>query len=186
MPHQCTNCEYLVEDGSQEMLSGCPECDGNKFQFRPGGWEPREDEEGEAAAVESQENGGDEIIDASESTAQSTARSEVVSSSDMPSVSAWPGESEMVEQETVESSAGEESEPEDPYEREAWKEEQKAEVSLDALRQELNRQFESIKIMSPGEYELNLMELYENEERIIALQEDGQYMIEVPNYLDDE
>jgi len=50
-----------------------------------------------------------------------------------------------------------------------------------SLRRELNDQFESIKILEPGQYELNLMELYNREERIIALREDGQYVIDVPD-----
>jgi len=52
---------------------------------------------------------------------------------------------------------------------------------LEALRQELNEQFESIKIVRPGEYELNLMELYDRDEYIISLMEDGRYAIEVPD-----
>ena len=51
---------------------------------------------------------------------------------------------------------------------------------LDELRQELNDQFESIRIVAPGQYELNLMELYNREEYIIALREDGRYAIEAP------
>ena len=35
MPHQCTNCARTFPDGSKEMLSGCPDCGGNKFQFTP-------------------------------------------------------------------------------------------------------------------------------------------------------
>jgi predicted nucleic acid-binding Zn-ribbon protein len=49
------------------------------------------------------------------------------------------------------------------------------------LREELNDQFESIRIVEPGQYELNLMELYDREEYIIALQENGRYVIEVPD-----
>jgi predicted nucleic acid-binding Zn-ribbon protein len=51
---------------------------------------------------------------------------------------------------------------------------------LNELREELNSQFESIKVLDPGKYELNLMELYDREEYIISLQEDGRYVIEVP------
>jgi len=57
---------------------------------------------------------------------------------------------------------------------------------LQELREELNDQFESIKILEPGQYELNLMELYDREEHIIALQEDGKYVIEVPDSWRDE
>ncbi len=55
---------------------------------------------------------------------------------------------------------------------------------LDELREELNDQFESIKIVAPGEYELNLMELYDRPEYIISLREDGRYVIEVPDTWD--
>ncbi|PSP17737.1 hypothetical protein BRC62_04250, partial [Halobacteriales archaeon QH_10_67_13] len=51
---------------------------------------------------------------------------------------------------------------------------------LSELREELNDQFESIKVLQPGRYELNLMELYDREEYIIALQEDGKYSIQLP------
>ncbi|MFW5920061.1 MAG: OapC/ArvC family zinc-ribbon domain-containing protein [archaeon] len=50
---------------------------------------------------------------------------------------------------------------------------------LEELREELNDQFESIKIVRPGQYELNLMELYDRDEYIISLREDGRYVIEV-------
>ena len=39
MPHQCTNCGRTFADGSKEMLSGCPDCSGTKFQFRPEGFD---------------------------------------------------------------------------------------------------------------------------------------------------
>ena len=52
---------------------------------------------------------------------------------------------------------------------------------LAELREQLNDQFESIKIIEPGQYELNLMELYDREEYIIALQENGRYVIQVPD-----
>ncbi|MFD1568987.1 OapC/ArvC family zinc-ribbon domain-containing protein, partial [Halolamina litorea] len=37
MPHECTNCGRTFENGSKQMLSGCPDCGGNKFQFQPAG-----------------------------------------------------------------------------------------------------------------------------------------------------
>jgi len=57
---------------------------------------------------------------------------------------------------------------------------------LSELRAELNDQFESIKVLEPGQYELNLMSLYDREEYIIALQEDGKYTIQVPERWEDE
>ncbi len=33
MPHKCTNCEEIYPDGSEEILSGCPNCGWNKFKY---------------------------------------------------------------------------------------------------------------------------------------------------------
>ncbi|MCD6411786.1 MAG: hypothetical protein J7L20_05120 [Thermoplasmata archaeon] len=33
MPHQCIECGRIFEDGSPELLRGCPSCGGNKFIF---------------------------------------------------------------------------------------------------------------------------------------------------------
>ncbi|MFP4590436.1 MAG: Zn-ribbon domain-containing protein [Halobacteriales archaeon] len=137
MPHQCTGCGRRFPDGSTEMLGGCPDCGGKKFQFQPNAEAPPED------------------------AAQTAARSEVVPEEHLP------------RGEAVDAPAPEpEAEParEAPAER----------PTLAELREELDDQFESIKIVEPGQYELNLMELYDRETYIISLQEDGRYVIEVP------
>ena len=54
------------------------------------------------------------------------------------------------------------------------------ETDMSELREQLNDQFESIKIVEPGQYELNLMELYDRDEYIIALRENGRYVIQMP------
>ncbi|WP_336035726.1 OapC/ArvC family zinc-ribbon domain-containing protein [Halobacterium yunchengense] len=255
MPHQCTNCGHVFEDGSKEMLSGCPDCGGNKFQYHPGdvpddqpstdaeppeqtggsvtgavgraanrvrdavtgddaapaertGGGERSDEDASTASTtadavtaassadvgtddsdaldddsDAPETGGDSAatadrpspestadatdaevssggVDAAtadtEDTAQASARSEVVDRDSLPDA---PSDGRVVK------------EPDDPDDR----------PDLEELRDELNDQFESIRIVAPGQYELNLMELYDRQEYIIALQEDGQYVIEVPD-----
>ncbi|MFB6069688.1 MAG: Zn-ribbon containing protein [Halanaeroarchaeum sp.] len=232
MPHLCTNCGQSFPDGSKEMLSGCPECGGNKFQYlpesaldeeiptetppdRPGddagvtdtvgraatsvrdyvtrrreANESRDDSAGSSAAdddqspersdraadpgqgeatdepsrASAQPRDGEAMADVDdEDDAQASARTEMVDRDDLPdeTISAGtapPGDGRVVD------------EP-DSSER----------PDLEELREELNDQFESIKILEPGQYELNLMELYDREEHIIALQEDGRYMIEVPD-----
>lgn len=213
MPHQCTSCGRTFPDGSKEMLSGCPDCGGNKFQFKPAGAtedppagddagspgaspEPSpstpEDRAGSTAADSAADrtpdepaadpspsdpadatrpdaaasadrspgtDGTEQIADRSdEDTAQASARSEVVSPDELDRAS------RDVETDEGPSPADEESKP-----------------GIDALRDELNDQFESIRIVSPGQYELNLMELYDRQEYIISLQEDGRYVIEMPD-----
>ncbi|WP_122090741.1 Zn-ribbon domain-containing protein [Halalkalicoccus subterraneus] len=146
MPHQCTECGHTFEDGSKEMLSGCPECGGNKFQFLPDG------AESDAKPETSDEPRADpSAADDREDRAQADARSSVVDADELPS-----------------------SEPD------AGSEPDEATSDLSELREELNDQFESIRIVDHGQYELNLMELYKREEFIIALQENGRYVIEVP------
>ena len=232
MPHQCTTCGHVFADGSKEMLSGCPDCGGTKFQFHPegadipaeppGDAEPPERPEQEsvtgtvgsaAATVRNFVGGGDSsggdpeptpsgssgtdvseptshppnptestaggsdsetvagvaLNDSAESAeaaqgedaAQASARSDVVSPDELPDTDASqpPAEGQVVQQ------------PDDGTDR----------PDLSELRAELNDQFESIKVLEPGQYELNLMELYDREEYIIALQEDGKYSIQVPD-----
>jgi len=240
MPHQCTNCGRAFADGSKEMLSGCPDCGGNKFQFRPsgavdpgpetggdsagsrpdaaaGGVAPKKapdaSESPSAAADASRPNdrgpsagetGADDRASAvgraaatvrdwvgtgsdpdrrgsgdedrrdadgaatraptAEDTAQASARSDVVSDAELPDAP----------------TAGPDA-PEAPPDGEVVDTPDDDSPGLEELREELNSQFESIRIVEPGQYELNLMELYEREEYIIALQEDGKYIIEVPD-----
>ena len=205
MPHQCTNCGHTFPDGSKEMLSGCPDCGGNKFQFKPAGHSdadsdsPADASTGESVTIDSSTAetasagrqtsppetegvsseataGADQPTDSStEAPAQSSARSDVVSSDEL----------------TAAGSMGPQSDPDEPAEQSPSAEPpadtgepaaDEAETSnLDQLRKELNNQFESIRIVSPGQYELNLMELYDRDEYIISLREDGRYVIEVPD-----
>ncbi|WP_415379565.1 Zn-ribbon containing protein [Halosimplex sp. TS25] len=288
MPHQCTNCDRTFSDGSKEMLSGCPECGGTKFQFRPDGFGGSGGESGSAdstAAAESPSTaesppeptdrpgdsmtrtvgnaaatvrdlvsgsaGSDatrakppadspstesasatdasttaatgESADASntaldddiivaesepvegEDTAQADARSQLVDPDEMPESEGFdpaereasdvaPADGDAAEStadaaETVDGVDASTSSPsaesvEEPAPDRTVADEPDAERAdrpdLSELREELNDQFESIRVLEPGQYELNLMELYDREEYIIALQEDGRYSIQVP------
>lgn len=243
MPHQCTNCGCVFGDGSKEMLSGCPECGGTTFQFRPDGVddvdtpvaeEPPEppggsvgthvgratsvvrglmpsdssDDSPDATVSEDDDqprtdDGDDQprtddgrdadmldstapdTVDQEEDTAQATARSEFVSPDNLPSHTS----SEETPSEASSSSRSESSAPSStpPGEGRVVREPTDDQPDLADLRAELNDQFESIKVHEPGQYELNLMELYDREEYIIALQENGHYVIQMPEtWLSDE
>jgi len=240
MPHQCTSCGHVFADGSKEMLSGCPDCGGNKFQYHPGevpedppeqadSPEPPEPEGGSvsgavgraanrvrdavssgppstgdskdsssdaSSADPAVDSGGDTTTDATAESAaapetggdrQASAGAEPTPAADAdaePGVKASAADSEDGAQAEARSEVVDMTdlpdraedgrvvkEPDDPEDR----------PDLEDLRQELNDQFESIRIVAPGQYELNLMELYDRQEYIIALQEDGQYVIEVPD-----
>ncbi|WP_276299535.1 OapC/ArvC family zinc-ribbon domain-containing protein [Halorussus lipolyticus] len=264
MPHQCTTCGRTFEDGSKDMLSGCPDCGGNKFQFQPAGavsesagnaganasggpanaaTAPKKTPEsarsagGSSSSADASETGGtrggtagdrgasapetggddrasavnraaatvrdwvgkrddarDDRTDSTrdeastrngtaprtdatppseEDSAQASARRDVVSESELPDEPPQrAGVSEPGDAPAANSEGNVVSAPDDES------------PGLKELREELNSQFESIRIVEPGQYELNLMELYEREEYIISLQEDGKYVIEVPDAWD--
>ena len=318
MPHECTNCGRTFPDGSKEMLSGCPDCGGNKFQFAPAGQatsggtdstsstsgaSPAADDAGstppgtersgkpsgtveraaetvrdlvssdaepsdastaattgtadpsettgptgeprsnrrdrpdrswpsndESADLEttaenepgtfdewpetarrpedrstppaedsgSSGTGGnhptpdapdgressprtDATMAESENSAQADARSEVVSTDDIRS-GATRRESDTASVEpNASASSVDDGNQHPPGEGRVVSEPSGEQPSIEELREELNEQFESIKILNPGQYELNLMELYNREEYIISLQEDGRYVIDVPD-----
>ena len=293
MPHQCTNCDRTFDDGSKEMLSGCPECGGTKFQFRPDGFGGGSDSNSGSAADEraasaepgpppdappdptdrpgdsvtrtvgnaaatvrdlvggsagsdatqarppqdtavasdstpstatdsssegesSTTTGDDDIIIAEEdptlgeNTAQADARSQLADPDEMPESDGYdsangdqsgdeaadsieltdPGGAAETPEETapdgVDETTADTERPDDATpdaDRTVTDEphtERADRPDLAELREELNDQFESIRVLEPGQYELNLMELYDREEYIIALQEDGRYSIQVP------
>ncbi len=49
-----------------------------------------------------------------------------------------------------------------------------------------DERIESIRIMGPGSYELNLEALLERKEIIMALKEDGTYMVHLPSVFDNK
>jgi predicted nucleic acid-binding Zn-ribbon protein len=216
MPHQCTDCGRGFDDGSKEMLSGCPNCGGNKFQYQPEGADISGTPDAEppeppgpdssvartvgktAASVRDLVSGsapdGDRPTEQSrpdadaqnpshtadspstpaEDSAQASARGDIVEPDELPSDVPSASESEHQFRPVG-------ADPDPPAEPD-----QEDRPDLEELRAELNDQFESIKVLEPGQYELNLMELYDREEYIIALQEDGHYSIQVPETIRSE
>jgi predicted nucleic acid-binding Zn-ribbon protein len=236
MPHQCTNCGRVFPDGSKEMLSGCPDCGGHKFQFRPSSTvddDGGDDVDGvgdaagtDAGAASDDPDRGSPSTSPTPSESQSpsersqsdespTAATDRGSTDAGPGASAGkPGPGETPPGSTGGASPGSTDaesgdgggDREDRAQRDARSEvvgpdelpdhvtreppdaegtviepDDEERPDIDELRQELNDQFESIRIVSPGTYELNLMELYDRDEYIISLQEDGRYVIEVPD-----
>jgi hypothetical protein len=286
MPHQCTNCGRTFENGSKEMLSGCPDCGGNKFQFLPSGSSAErsrrksaesataagqptgrdegadtdiergmselgndDDDSGEPSSTEtvsdparshadveqerpelaedepaeSQPDGAEvQTTTAEENEAQREARSTPTTKAEIDEARRQMAEADQARSSEVDDDAESEFQrakrgrgapqgpPPDPPDEEAAEEfslsgavgppeDQPSpnaatasedepiggpETDLSALREELNDQFESIKITAPGQYELNLMELYDRKEYIISLQEDGRYVVDIPESYD--
>ena len=215
MPHQCTDCGRAFEDGSKEMLSGCPDCGGTTFQYLPDGVDPADppaespeapeppepeatgsvartvgsaatavrdmvspDPSPDQPAEEPDSHADPEAgpdpdpAETPEDTAQADARSAVVSPDKLPAADAAGPPAGTGTEPTSESDRSAGPGGAAPEDR----------PDLDDLREELNDQFESIRVVEPGQYELNLMGLYDREAYVIALQEDGKYTIQVPEH----
>jgi predicted nucleic acid-binding Zn-ribbon protein len=192
MPHQCTTCERVFPDGSKEMLSGCPDCGGNKFQFKPDSATDATASSADTGSTTEPADAGPATPDSSTSDPSSTAAdpdSDLIEAESDPSVLATDGEdaaqadarsdvvtSNELDQATTAALPDDRDDADRAVSPDSGSDDS---PDIADLRRELNDQFESIKILEPGQYELNLMELYDRQECIISLQEDGHYVIEV-------
>lgn len=60
----------------------------------------------------------------------------------------------------------------------------KPEQIEEEIRKELTEMgIETVRILSPGRYEINIEKLLQGEGIVIALQEDGRYVIHLPSFL---
>ena len=57
----------------------------------------------------------------------------------------------------------------------------KNELKAENAPKEVGDRIESIRILSPGQYELNLESLLERKEIVMALKEDGTYIVNLPS-----
>jgi len=132
MPHRCTRCGTIFEDGDSVILSGCPSCGWNKFLY------VKQDPEGlenqGRAALEEQKLDLEASLD------------EVVRNIDEALASEEKGR--------------EQSENENKTEEE---------------------RVESVRILGPGSYELNLDSLLERKELVMAIREEGSYALHLPS-----
>lgn len=196
MPHQCTNCSRVFPDGSDEILQGCPQCGGTQFRYRP------DIQSNDTTTVSNQSS--------SEDSAQAEARAAIVDRSELPSKPCSSGSTSSAsspenterliesdnqpDQQNTSLSSDQLCDPSAPQQSSSELSSEHASDTIEdpetvssdppdqeELRDELNDQFEGIKIIRPGEYELNLMELYNRETYIISLLEDGRYSIQLPD-----
>jgi len=165
MPHKCIKCDQTYEDGTDKILSGCQNCGGKKFTYIPSTSETNQnDNSDEPLLVDTEQDSSTEskqdstpstevVSEGSEDKTQHSARTDFVDFNAFSTDSSSKNNNETVREENED-------------------------VDLEALREELNRQFEGIKILEPGQYEINLTKLFERKESIIALQDDGHYVIQ--------
>lgn len=167
MAHICASCHYRFDQASQAMLDGCPDCGGNKFQYQP---------DDDAAIIDADKVETVQTEPDTEETAQKEARSEILEPDD--ETGYMGSASDLVS--GLQGHHSPEPENETGSEEPVTESPSSQDEHMDELRDELNEQFESIRIIEPGTYELNLERLVERDEYIVQIYEDGCYAIQMP------
>lgn len=131
MPHKCTQCENVFEDGAAIILDGCPKCGGHKFLYVKGG---------------------------NEDTTSPKQKPETKTTSIPEAASKFIKEVDEIR---------------------GKKDPSKPEIH--EKQEEIGERVESVRILSKGSYELNLESLLERDEIVMALKEDGTYVLHLPS-----
>ncbi|MGM0606565.1 MAG: OapC/ArvC family zinc-ribbon domain-containing protein, partial [Halobacteriota archaeon] len=168
---RCASTDGPEPDASNSAVEG--DFDGGKPSSSGSTRDQRVDAVTSDAVVERStgSHGQHDTPESEEDSAQASARSDVVSSEEL----------EAARSTTTHTAGDRPDEQDRDTDASAGNSPQETPPNIEQLREELNEQFESIKILNPGQYEINLMELYDRDEYIISLREDGRYVIEVPD-----
>lgn len=175
MPHRCTDCGRIYPDGSDDVLNGC-ECSNNQFEFVPAS----QLTESEKPVITRDEE-WIEPTDTKHPSQQDTKPLQEIDDDSIIVAQENPqteNSSQTTARKTVVSEDDLPNTPSSPTDVKK--------PNVEELKQRLNSQFEGIKILQPGQYEVNILELYKRQESIIALQEDGRYIINVPSMMKSE
>jgi hypothetical protein len=169
MPHQCLKCGKVFEEGSSQLLRGCPDCGGNRFFFTK---QPLDEKERNAISLKVEQDITTKIIDLI-----GKEKKEIIEKSGKwPKVEPKKIQEIIEQQKTIEEKESKpkiEKVPEildDEY-RKTIIEKLKAEQELESP--------ETIDIEKPGKYRIDLKGLLEEEP--IIIQKDGSYTIHLPS-----
>lgn len=135
MPHKCTKCEQVFEDGNSVILNGCPNCGWNKFLY------VKHEQQVDTTTAEKEQSVEDNKT--SESATNEKFVREV---------------NEVLGTTTSK------------IQKSNWMED--------------GDRVESVRILGPGSYELNLSSIMERKEIIMAIKENGTYALHLPSVFD--
>ncbi len=171
MPHQCLKCGHIFEEGSSQLLKGCPDCGGNRFFFTK---EPLNEKERGAVSQEVNQDLTSKL------TELLVEKNKDVLGKSGKWVSIKPKEIRRMindhiseEKIQIQKDKGDAQEPIEPINDE-WRK-----TSLEKLKTEEKETPETIDIEKPGKYNIDLKGLLEKEP--IVIQKDGTYNIHLPS-----
>ena len=188
MPHQCRNCLEVYPDNCKDILTGCNECGGAKFQYlrhKEDAEKPDEtiEQPTETETVEEPETTPEpktltEDVTKIESTEQPEDKSQRQARKEVPDFNIFSGEPPKGATDETENNTDSSDNyiPTQPN--------MAAERDTSEVADILNSQFEGIKVVRAGEYEINLRKLFEEDIQVISLEQDGQYVVNIPKAYD--
>ncbi len=171
MPHQCLKCGQIFEEGSSQLLKGCPECGGHRFFFTK---LPLDEQQRSKISAEVNQDMTEKIMDLlmekTEGSEKTTGKWVTIKPKEV---------RKMLQQnmtpETIEPPPKEET-PKPPVITDDEREQ-----TIKKLEEELevSDSPETIDIERPGKYSIDLKGLLEQEP--IIIQKDGSYTIHLPS-----
>ena len=169
MPHQCLKCGRIFEEGSSQLLKGCPDCGGNRFFFTK---EPLDEDERNEITRKVGKDINSTIMDLL------GGDSEVVDKSGK-WVTIKPKDIRKVVEKQI--SEKEKTIPEKKEDIDLITDEEYRKKAIEKLESESEEPDvpETIDIEKPGKYRIDLKGLLEEEPVII--QKDGSYTIHLPS-----
>jgi len=171
MPHQCLKCGKIFEQGSSQLLKGCPECSGNRFFFTK---EPLDEKQRQKITEEVGKDINETLIEIMGSEGE-----KIVDKSGK-----WVNIKPKDIRKAMEKHLSEKKEkiiPDNKENVDILTDEKYRKKRIDKVKSEMQqeRRLETIGIERPGSYKIDIKGLLEEEP--IIIQKDGSYTIHLPS-----
>jgi|MudIll2142460700_1097286.scaffolds.fasta_scaffold746630_2 hypothetical protein len=171
MPHQCLKCGKIFEQGSSQLLKGCPECSGNRFFFTK---EPLDEKQRQKITEEVGKDINDTLIEIMGSEGE-----KIVDKSGK-----WVNIKPKDIRKAMEKHLSEKKEkiiPDNKENVDILTDEKYRRERINKIKSEMQqeRRLETIGIERPGSYKIDIKGLLEEEP--IIIQKDGSYTIHLPS-----
>ena len=167
MPHQCLKCGHIFEEGSPQLLKGCPECGGNRFFYTK---EPLDENQREDITKKVGKDVNEKIMKLLEGNEEIIGKS---------------GEWAKIKPKDVKKALKKELKgkikPENKEDIDIITDDDYRIESLNKAQSEIDESMypETIDIEKTGKYKIDLKGLLEDEP--IIIQKDGSYTIHLPS-----
>jgi len=175
MPHQCLKCGTLFEDGSSELLKGCPNCGGNRFFYTK---EELNEDQREQIQKEVGKDINEQLVDLlgkhQSDLIDQTGNWITMRPKDVrKALASHLPEKQYKQQQKTQTAKQEDSNDllSESYRKKRLEKLIKQSTSL--------KRPETIDIQPPGQYNIDVKALLENEP--IIIQKDGSYTIHLPS-----